>query len=66
MRRFCVDQMKTPDLNAAAWYTPFLERASAVTAPEHASSESVEDLVQSDREMVAISMEGIKASRVSR
>ena len=52
--------MKMPDLNAAARYTPFFERASAVMAPEHASSESVEDLVQSDREMVAISTESIK------
>lgn len=59
MRRFCVAHMKTPDLNAAARYMPFFESASAVTAPEHASSERVEDLDQSLREIVLISANGI-------
>ena len=55
IRLFCVDQMNTPDLDAAARYTPFLDSARAVMAPEHASSERVVDFVQSERENVAIS-----------
>lgn len=55
IRLFCVDQMNTPDLDAAATYTPFLDSARAVMAPEHASSERVVDLVQSEREIVMIS-----------
>ena len=55
IRRFCVDHMNTPDLDAAARYTPFLDSARAVIAPEHASSERVVDLVQLEREMVTIS-----------
>ena len=47
--------MKTPDFDAAARYTPFLDSARAVIAPEHASSERVVDLVQSARDIVIIS-----------
>ena len=47
--------MNTPDLDAAAKYTPFLDNASAVIAPVHASCDSVEDLDQSLRDIVTIS-----------
>lgn len=56
--RLCVAQMKTPLLLAVAIYTPFTERASAVMAPEHASSVNVDDLVQSLREIVTNSRTG--------
>ena len=53
--RLCVAQMKTPLLLAVATYTPFADNASAVIAPEHASSVNVEDFDQSIREIVTSS-----------
>ena len=47
--------MNTPDFEAAARYTPFLDIARAVIAPVHASWESVEVFDQSFREIVTIS-----------
>ena len=47
--------MNTPDFDAAAKYTPFLDNASAVIAPVHASCDNVEDLDQSLRDIVTIS-----------
>lgn len=66
MRLFCVAQMKMPDLAAAARYRPFFDSARAVISPEHASSESVEDLVQSDRDITAISVEGDEVTDCSK
>lgn len=47
--------MNTPLLLALAIYTPLADMASAVIAPEHASSENVEDLVQSTLDIVTSS-----------
>ena len=55
MRLFCVAQIKIPDLDAAARYTPLFDRARAVMSPVQASSDSVEDLDQSVLDIVAIS-----------
>lgn len=54
-RRLCVAQTKTPLLLAVATYTPFGESASAVIAPEHASSLNAPALLQSARAMLASS-----------
>ena len=47
--------MNMPLLLAVAMYTPFTDKASAVIAPEHASSVKVEDFDQSLREIVTSS-----------
>lgn len=47
--------MKMPLLLAVATYTPLTDSASAVIAPEHASSVNVDDLAQSLREIVTSS-----------
>jgi hypothetical protein len=57
----CVDQMKTPPLLAVAIYTPLTDIASAVMAPEQASSVKMEDLLQSVREMVTSSIDAESA-----
>ena len=48
--------MQRPDLDAVARYTPFTDMAMAVTAPDAAGSWNVEDFVQSEREIVTISV----------
>jgi len=56
-RRFEVDQMKTPDLQADATYTPFTDIEMAVIAPIAAGSEYVETLFQSLLDIVMSSVD---------
>jgi hypothetical protein len=54
-RRVCVDQMCTLDWDAEARYTPFGDKASAVTEPNTFLSVKVDVLDQSVRDTVIIS-----------
>lgn len=54
-RRFWTAQTNNPALLAEAKYTPFVDIARAVTAPEQASSVKVEVFCQLLRDIVAIS-----------
>ena len=54
-RRVCVDQMCTLDWDAEARYTPFEDKASAVTEPITFLSAKVDVLDQSVRDIVIIS-----------
>lgn len=56
-RRFWVDQMWTLEEDAETRYTPLLESPSAVIEPDAFLSEYVDDLVQSARETVTISIQ---------
>ena len=56
-RRFWVDQMWTLEEDAETRYTPLLESPRAVIEPDALLSEYVDDLVQSVRETVTISIQ---------